>query len=1015
MLSSIFGKRNDDRRTITRYPFALSPTSTTEPNYERLPPKESFSWSSFRLHTDYAISWETARPAVLRFLGVFFALPILLYWLPYWVVLKTSILQRLPKDDQFLRYLFGYDILATFLLASVLAFAARFLNPSLRSSNARLLPLFLPSLAVTLSYPLHGIATATAFSNLWPFSFPILVFSVLPFSSYLSSFVRNLYGAPESIHRFSRWKFFPLPSISFRGAFVIPLLFLVSFVSTHNIGEKVALAPAFSVAASPFSPITTIVLNPFLLLTAAQSVPLPPFPDYEKLQAPAVKLANESTEPGNESYFSVQQSLWTPTIGIIVSGLFTFFILSLYSARFKAFERPKGAFYASLRFVSNWLAHSPNFGAGSDQDLMRFRFRSRLWWSTVISTLFSLVVLGGSNWGIGRGYAAGQLFERAPVKALELAQRNFPSLAMIYLSCLSIMILTTIAWLMILIYRHENASEPAEEFLGKSIALESDWVRLNRTLNSEPSPLTAISGEAIELSKHVYIGEEPFQKLPILLDTTLLTEHCHILGDSGSGKSSLGVMPLIASLLEKSENTLTRMTAILGTPPKTHDAPIVVIDLKGDRALFQGTRALAERHGRAFKFFSSEAGQASYTFCPFLQFRDHSASISEVCQLFLDALNLNHGEGYGRSYFSRQGRDLLMDALASPEPPRSFGELYEAVSRLSKADPKRRSDAFELIATIKALATYPQLEIPSSQNSDISDSLVIHMPTVLEKREVIYFYLPSAIESVATKEIAKLALYCLLNSAVQRQKEDLEPIQSFVFIDEFQRIAAENFKVVLQQARSFGIGLIMANQTMADLVSADSDLRDTVHANTRVKMYFSVTNPTDAERIARSSGEELRLFRNRSVTVTENAAGLWSSGDTSSSSEVFSTRLSVQDILFLSDHPRRFIFHASRGSGMTQFGGLAVPAEASWIMSFSEYQKLQRLPWPSEPKLPPRAKGSVKEEATNSFSAKKQKTGSQSTTSDPYVSNDDIRREYRKHWEEALKDVEKNLKDNPWM
>ncbi len=49
-------------------------------------------------------------------------------------------------------------------------------------------------------------------------------------------------------------------------------------------------------------------------------------------------------------------------------------------------------------------------------------------------------------------------------------------------------------------------------------------------------------------------------------------------------------------------------------------------------------------------------------------------------------------------------------------------------------------------------------------------------------------------------------------------------------------MASESFKLMLRQARGFGLSLILANQSEADLMSKQANrLLDTVRANTQTK------------------------------------------------------------------------------------------------------------------------------------------------------------------------------------
>ncbi len=63
----------------------------------------------------------------------------------------------------------------------------------------------------------------------------------------------------------------------------------------------------------------------------------------------------------------------------------------------------------------------------------------------------------------------------------------------------------------------------------------------------------------------------------------------------------------------------------------------------------------------------------------------------------------------------------------------------------------------------------------------------------------------------------------------------------YLIIDEFQRIVGENIKIILQQARSSRIATVLANQTIADLVTPSADLRPLLQSCTRFRQAFSVS------------------------------------------------------------------------------------------------------------------------------------------------------------------------------
>ncbi len=146
------------------------------------------------------------------------------------------------------------------------------------------------------------------------------------------------------------------------------------------------------------------------------------------------------------------------------------------------------------------------------------------------------------------------------------------------------------------------------------------------------------SSDALE-RQHLFLGEHHPSGVPILLDQSILNGHAYISGDTGSGKTSLGIIPLLTQLLQKTNRQFD--------PAKRLDASFVIIDLKGDPALFHTARQLAEAQGLPFRWFTSESGRSSYAFNPLDQRAFNELSEIAMTELQMAALSLEHGEGYG--------------------------------------------------------------------------------------------------------------------------------------------------------------------------------------------------------------------------------------------------------------------------------------------------------------------------------------------------------------------------------
>lgn len=69
-------------------------------------------------------------------------------------------------------------------------------------------------------------------------------------------------------------------------------------------------------------------------------------------------------------------------------------------------------------------------------------------------------------------------------------------------------------------------------------------------------------------SECIFVGANARDDTPILVPRKVFQEHAHILGDTGAGKTTMGLMPLIAQLMRHG------------------DSSVVVIDLKADKQFF---------------------------------------------------------------------------------------------------------------------------------------------------------------------------------------------------------------------------------------------------------------------------------------------------------------------------------------------------------------------------------------------------------------------------------------------
>ena len=460
-----------------------------------------------------------------------------------------------------------------------------------------------------------------------------------------------------------------------------------------------------------------------------------------------------------------------------------------------------------------------------------------------------------------------------------------------------------------------------------------------------------------EEQRSILLGFITGQDIPVLLDSRLLAEHQHILGATGIGKTALALIPQIEQAIRRNQG------------------PVLIIDGKGDRALFHSVRLCCEQQGRRFKWWTNLPSHSTYLFNPWLQNSMQRMSLEEILGLITQALNLHHGSDYGRAWYSITVRILLKRALEismfpTPShsggrkrstvrfpPPRSFRELAEIVRFVA-----RDSDEFEaaqhLAFSLEALAGYEQLNaVPNGDSADPVVKHAIHMPDVIAEKQVIYFYMNGTTDISSAGELGKLAIFSYLKAAEQHLLLYGERPYCPAFVDEAQLIVAKNLSELLAAARSAGMCLTLAHQSMSQLnPPGGPDLRDIVQSCTSVKLYLSARDKQTRDYLTQASGQVAYW----NTTWQQSLSDLWQGHVGPSFARcdrdgnpyvnvniTAGPRIDSEDLNDINRQHLRGVFLAERNEGFTQFQG-AVPLDLEWPMSKVEYDRRNdRLPWPA--------------------------------------------------------------------
>ncbi|WP_437191140.1 type IV secretory system conjugative DNA transfer family protein [Planctomicrobium sp. SH527] len=436
----------------------------------------------------------------------------------------------------------------------------------------------------------------------------------------------------------------------------------------------------------------------------------------------------------------------------------------------------------------------------------------------------------------------------------------------------------------------------------------------------------------------IYLGRVVADGSPVLVPRQVFGEHAHGLGDSGGGKTSLFLCPLIEQL------------------GRTGDCSIIVIDNKADTLeLFASLQVVAERVRQEqgselpLKVFSNQGDKASFAFNPMMQPFWDNFDLFTRTDIICGANGLTYGSDYGQGYYSSANAAVLYHALKTFPHVTTFAELAECLKEVvmtstnkRELHPEIKKAGVHVMEVMKRLAACQALNITSTTERDPQVlEQAIDFTKVFAEPQLHYFHLSATLSPSGAPEIARLVTYMLLAAATQTERR----VPVFLVIDEFQRMVASNLEYMLQLARSMGVGIILANQSMEDLKKSATNLIPPIEANCRLRQWFSVSSTDDQERLINGSGLTVDYTTGR--TVSTNADGKQSVSE--SRNETVVSRFTLNDVALTNDHPFRSFLHLKRGDGYAQYGGLPVIIQSDYHISEQEYQRRKSLPWPVLP------------------------------------------------------------------
>ena len=421
-----------------------------------------------------------------------------------------------------------------------------------------------------------------------------------------------------------------------------------------------------------------------------------------------------------------------------------------------------------------------------------------------------------------------------------------------------------------------------------SIDIESDWRRLgdrawdilrSRRMGSifpGDSPceferyLELLRRSSPRFRDEIFVGRLHESCQWLFVPRFVFTRHAYILGGSGSGKTSHALAQL---LIQLSESYVDRKGQAHTEPP------LLIIDMKpnGDRYLRALAEQLAKARKQTLRFYSNDPDYDSLIFDPLRCLRGIKYPL-KLLETLLKAFSMIYPEGYGSDFFTSEQRVQLMEILYHDRPT-TMKELIAFIRHATRGK-SGNSDARGLYSALAALEHAKHIRV---DDAPIADDKLIDFERFFEQREVMYVHLNSRSLSLLSRDIGKLVLFSLLETASQREKESRK-VQCYVAIDEFHRLAARNVVEMLEDARSAGVGFLLAHQSADSMKTRDTDLFGTLFENTSFKQFLTLENETVIKLLRLISGRvaERRMGGSEGTSTGKTQSQMASRSNTSS-------------------------------------------------------------------------------------------------------------------------------------
>jgi transcription antitermination factor NusA-like protein len=210
-------------------------------------------------------------------------------------------------------------------------------------------------------------------------------------------------------------------------------------------------------------------------------------------------------------------------------------------------------------------------------------------------------------------------------------------------------------------------------------------------------------------------------------------------------------------------------------------------------------------------------------------------------------------------FHDNEFRQLIMECCKNPTVQQRFAEG----GTFDQQSPKARVESTSPITTrFDQLSTGPAFANVFGQSRNKLD----YLDFILKNKIILLKFPKYGGRSKAVSLISGLTMPLLLGMMNKFADADKAV---YLLVDEFQNYASESYKVILEEARKFGLHTIATSQNPTRL---DSDIQSAVYANARTKLTFQL-DKLNVGRMAASIGGDSDALKPENVTALPSYYG----------------------------------------------------------------------------------------------------------------------------------------------